>query len=116
MGDWSKFNQDSTVTYGSSHEFEKMIRDERPDLSVPEHHITMVEHGVGWCPADETPPRPDEPCGRCFGRIRRGSNLYCPKCGDSGYERELYEQRRLAGEPIVTNQMGNDDGLRGGTK
>ncbi len=114
MSDWSAHKTTSDVTYGSSYEFEQFILNERPDLSVPEHSIEMIDHGIGWSPADETPPGPGETCTRCWGRIRRGSFLFCPKCLDSGFERELYEQRRLAGMPVVTTQMGQDNGLLGG--
>ena len=116
MSDWADHQSAGAIAYGSSYEFELFIQNERPDLSVPEHSIEMIEHGIGWSPKDETPPAPGEVCDRCFGRIRRGSFLWCPKCQDSGFERELYEQRRLAGMPVVTTQMGQEDGLKGGIR
>lgn len=97
--DWGGFEGDRQSHYGSSAMFDQFIREKRPDLKVPEGSITMREPGIGWSPANETPPAPGEVCRWCRGETKRGSKLYCAACTDSGYRAQLREQLRLAGIP-----------------
>lgn len=83
--------------WGSSDQFAKEIRDHHPRLHVDEAATVPLDGRVGWRPEDEAAPEPSAPCPKCAGRIGRGSNLYCPRCGLSGHEDRLAGQRRLAG-------------------
>lgn len=78
--------------------FALWIRDNRPDLRVPEGDITLVEGCGGWSHWHES-PAPASPCPKCGDGIAPGSRLYCPKCHRSGFDAKLAEQRRIAPPP-----------------
>lgn len=84
--------------YGSSSAFDAGLRDDHPELIVPEHAIVYLgEDDPGWDPGREEPP-PGE-CEYCRGGIPTGSLFVCPRCHRSGFEPQLARQRALAGYP-----------------
>lgn len=70
-------------------------------LIVPEDGIEPLVGAILWSPDDELPPR-GGPCPTCRDAIPQDphdpSRSYCPKCGLSGFERPLHEQR-IVGPP-----------------
>jgi hypothetical protein len=85
--------------FGSSDDFKKQLKNEHPELLVPEGRIVYLgEASTAWGPEHETPHEDGETCPH-EDRITPGSLLCCPKCQRSGFERKLAEQRRLVGYP-----------------
>lgn len=82
----------------SSEDFVRQLREEHPELVVPEHDVVYLGLGQPSSDWDETPPADGDRCA-CGGRIRYGSLLCCPRCHASGFDRPLARQRELAGMP-----------------
>ena len=88
------------------------------NLIVPENDIVPLDNVVGWMPHNERfgygpgqeMPRPDPDCPHCLGAPLKPlmtslvdgvteterSRLYCRRCGATGFERVLREQRFLS--------------------
>lgn len=100
VSDWGGYMQRSQSAYGSSIEFERWLRANRPDLVVPESECVLMD-SPGWTPENEAPPGMGETCRRCGGVEDEDTRLVCPRCMLSGFESQLAEQRRLAGVPAA---------------
>lgn len=84
--------------YGSSEDFKRMVRNQHPELQVPEHEIIYLGEHAAWDLSKEAAHPPDTPCPD-LETIAPGSLLCCPKCHHSGHEHRLNQQRQLAGYP-----------------
>jgi len=82
-------------------DWDLLLKERLRALSVPERDIVPIGIGgaVHWSPAHEQEPRRKADCPKCLGRIKPGSDRYCPKCKASGFDGKLFEQRILIPDP-----------------
>lgn len=103
--------------YGSSDDYSKWLRRERPWLIAPEREIVPCLKGwdgtashranPGRCPKCSRGYRRGKPrycagcdwCAHCGGGFDDGSLLYCPECHRSGFDDRLGAQLRIVGVP-----------------
>lgn len=114
--------------YGSSDDFRKWLKRERPGLYVPEQQIVIALRGfdptahrrAGLCQKCETPYKTGKPrycpacdwCAHCGGGFEAGSLLYCPECHGSGFDRRLAAQLRIVGTPTKIRPCTVSDATR----